>query len=163
MGVSEAQQTLVLNKLRGMVRLQADGQLKTGRDVISMALLGADEFAFGTSPLIVLGCVMMRKCHANTCPVGVATQDPKLRERFRGHYEYVVNYFRFLAQEVREYLAEMGFTRLEDIVGRTDLIEIAPREAGSKEALLDFSRILCRVNNDSAFAMYPVSCMRLIT
>ena len=150
MGVSEAQQTLVLNKLRGMVRLQADGQLKTGRDVISMALLGADEFAFGTSPLIVLGCVMMRKCHANTCPVGVATQDPKLRERFRGHYEYVVNYFRFLAQEVREYLAEMGFTRLEDIVGRTDLIEIAPREAGSKEALLDFSRILCRVNNDSA-------------
>ena len=105
MGVSEAQQTLVLNKLRGMVRLQADGQLKTGRDVISMALLGADEFAFGTSPLIVLGCVMMRKCHANTCPVGVATQDPKLRERFRGHYEYVVNYFRFLAQEVREYLA----------------------------------------------------------
>lgn len=149
MGVSEAQQTLVLNKLRGLVRLQADGQLKTGHDVISMALLGADEFAFGTAPLIVLGCVMMRKCHANTCPVGVATQDPKLRARFRGHYEYVVNYFRFLAQEVREYLAEMGFTRLEDIVGRTDLIEIVPRKEGSKEALLDFSRILHQMKNDS--------------
>jgi glutamate synthase (NADPH) large chain len=123
-GLSETQQTLVLNGLRGQVRLQTDGQLKTGRDIISMALLGAEEFGFGTSVLIVLGCVMMRKCHANTCPVGVATQDPQLRAHFRGHYRYVVNFFRFLAQEVREYLAEMGFSRLEDIVGRTDLIEI---------------------------------------
>ncbi len=149
-GLSDTQQTLVLNGLRGKVRLQTDGQLKTGRDIISMALLGAEEFAFGTAALIVLGCVMMRKCHANTCPVGVATQDPKLRERFRGHYQYVVNYFQFLAQEVREYLAEMGFTRLNDIVGRTDLIEIAPAEPGSKSSLLDFSRMLHRVDNGTA-------------
>ncbi len=149
-GLSETQQTLVLNGLRGKVRLQTDGQIKTGRDIISMALLGAEEFAFGTTVLIVLGCVMMRKCHANTCPVGVATQDPKLRERFRGHYQYLVNYFEFLAQEVREYLAEMGFTRLEDIVGRTDLIEIKPRPEGSKAALVDFSRLLHRVNTDAA-------------
>ena len=148
-GLSETQQTLVMNGLRGQVRLQTDGQLKTGRDVICMALLGADEFAFGTAALIVLGCVMMRKCHANTCPVGVATQDERLRRRFRGHYEYVVNYFRFLAQEVREYLAEMGFTRLEDIVGRTDLIDIAPAKGG-KAALLDFSRLLHKVDNGSA-------------
>lgn len=149
-GLSETQQTLVMNGLRGKVRLQTDGQIKTGRDIISMALLGAEEFAFGTTVLIVLGCVMMRKCHANTCPVGVATQDPKLRERFRGHYQYLVNYFEFLAQEVREYLAEMGFTRLEDIVGRTDLIEIKPREEGSKAALVDFSRLLHRVDTDAA-------------
>ena len=148
-GLSETQQTLVLNGLRGQVRLQVDGQLKTGQDVIKMALLGAEEFSFGTAILIVLGCVMMRKCHANTCPVGVATQNPKLREHFRGHYEYVVNYFRFLAQEVREYLAEMGFTRLEDIVGRTDLIETVPAVAGSKASLLDFSRILCKIDNGS--------------
>ena len=149
-GLSETQQTLVLNGLRGKVRLQTDGQIKTGRDIISMALLGAEEFAFGTTVLIVLGCVMMRKCHANTCPVGVATQDPKLRERFRGHYQYLVNYFEFLAQEVREYLAEMGFTRLENIVGRTDLIEIKPRPEGSKAALVDFSRLLHRVDTDAA-------------
>ena len=149
-GLSETQQTLVLNGLRGKVRLQTDGQLKTGHDVISMALLGAEEFAFGTTALIVLGCVMMRKCHANTCPVGVATQDSKLREHFRGHYEYVVNYFRFLAQEVREYLAEMGFAHLEDIVGRTDLIEITPRNAGTKASLLDFGKMLYRVENHAA-------------
>ena len=145
-GLSETQQTLVLNGLRGQVRLQTDGQLKTGRDIISMALLGAEEFGFGTTVLIVLGCVMMRKCHTNTCPVGVATQDPKLREHFRGHYRYVVNYFRFLAQEVREYLAEMGFTRLDDIVGRTDLIEIA---AAGKYKLLDFKRMLHKVDGSA--------------
>lgn len=144
-GLSETQQTLVLNGLRGQVRLQTDGQLKTGRDIISMALLGAEEFAFGTTALIVLGCVMMRKCHSNTCPVGVATQDPKLRAHFRGHYKYVVNYFRFLAQEVREYLAEMGFKSLNDIVGRTDLIELRPAAEGTKASLLDFSRMLCRM------------------
>ena len=149
-GLSETQQTLVLNGLRGQVRLQTDGQLKTGRDVISMALLGAEEFGFFTAALIVLGCVMMRKCHANTCPVGVATQNPELRDHFRGKYEYVVNFFRFLAQEVREYLAEMGFKHLDDIVGRTDLIEIKPRQMGSKAALLDFGRILHQVNNGSA-------------
>ena len=149
-GLSETQQTLVLNGLRGQVRLQTDGQIKTGRDIISMALLGAEEFGFGTTVLIVLGCVMMRKCHANTCPVGVATQNPELREHFRGHYEYVVNYFRFLAQEVREYLAEMGFRHFNDIVGRTDLIALREREATSKAATLDFSRLLHRVDSDAA-------------
>ena len=148
-GLSETQQTLVLNGLRGQVRLQTDGQLKTGRDIISMALLGAEEFAFGTAALIVLGCVMMRKCHANTCPVGVATQDERLRRHFRGHYKYVINYFRFLAQEVREYLAEMGFTRLDDIVGRTDLIKLKPAAPDTKAALLDFGRLLHRVENGS--------------
>jgi len=149
-GLSETQQTLVLNGLRGQVRLQTDGQLKTGRDIIGMALLGAEEFGFGTTVLIVLGCVMMRKCHTNACPVGVATQDPVLRSHFRGHYKYVVNYFRFLAEEVREYLAEMGFTRLEDIVGRTDLIEIKPVEKETKVGLLDFSRLLHKVESNTA-------------
>ncbi|MDY6033290.1 MAG: glutamate synthase large subunit, partial [Alloprevotella sp.] len=143
-GLSETQQTLVLNGLRSQVRLQTDGQLKTGHDVIAMALLGAEEFAFGTGVLIVLGCVMMRKCHTNACPVGVATQDPVLREHFRGRYEYVVNYFRFLAQEVREYLAQMGFRSLNDIIGRTDLIRIKSAEPGTKAAGLDFSRLLHR-------------------
>ena len=146
-GLGETQQTLVLNGLRGHVRVQTDGQLKTGKDIISMALLGAEEFAFGTTVLIVLGCVMMRKCHSNTCPVGVATQDPELRKHFRGHYKYVVNYFRFLAQEVREYLAEMGFRKLDDIVGRTDLIETVPVPQGTKASHLDFSRILGKVEN----------------
>ena len=149
-GISETQQTLVLNGLRGQVRLQTDGQLKTGRDVISMALLGADEFGFGTTVLIVLGCVMMRKCHTNMCPVGVATQDPKLREHFRGHYKYVVNYFRFLAQEVREYLAQMGFRKLDDIVGRADLIEIRKDKEHGSSSLLDFSHMLHMVDNGAA-------------
>ena len=149
-GLSETQQTLVLNGLRGQVRLQTDGQLKTGRDIIGMALLGAEEFGFGTTVLIVLGCVMMRKCHTNACPVGVATQDPVLRSHFRGHYKYVVNYFRFLAEEVREYLAEMGFTRLEDIVGRTDLIEPKPVEKETKAGLLNFSRLLHKVEGNAA-------------
>ena len=143
-GLAESQQTLALNGLRAQVRLQTDGQLKTGRDVIMMAMLGADEFSFGTLPLIVLGCVMMRKCNTNTCPVGVATQDPKLRARFRGHSEYIVNYFTFLAREVREYLAEMGFRSLNDIIGRTDLIEKKPVEADSKAATLDFTRLLTK-------------------
>lgn len=149
-GLSETQQTLVLNGLRGQVRLQTDGQIKTGRDIIAMALLGAEEFAFGTTVLIVLGCVMMRKCHANTCPVGVATQNPELREHFRGHYEYVVNYFRFLAQEVREYLAEMGYRHFNDIVGRTDLISVRKPNDGSKASTLDFSRLLHRVDTTAA-------------
>lgn len=149
-GLSETQQTLVLNGLRGQVRLQTDGQIKTGRDVIAMALLGAEEFAFGTTVLIVLGCVMMRKCHANTCPVGVATQNPELREHFRGHYEYVVNYFRFLAQEVREYLAEMGYRHFNDIVGRTDLISVRKPNDGSKASTLDFGRLLHRIDSTAA-------------
>lgn len=147
-GLSETQQTLVLNGLRGQVRLQVDGQLKTGRDVILMALLGAEEFSFGTLALIVLGCVMMRKCNQNTCPMGVATQNPELRKHFIGRYEYLVNYFTFLAREVREYLAEMGYTRLEDIVGHTELV--APINPPKGGRTLDFRRLLHRVDNANA-------------
>ena len=134
-GLSETQQTLVRNGLRSGVRLQVDGQIKTGRDVILMALLGADEFGFGTSALIVLGCVMMRKCNLNTCPMGVATQNPELRKNFIGRYEYLVNFFTFIAQEVREYLAEIGFRSLNDIVGHTELLE-------TDDSPLDFRRLL---------------------
>ena len=141
-GLAETQQTLVMNGLRNQVRLQTDGQLKTARDVIIMAMLGADEFSFGTLPLIVLGCLMMRKCNTNTCPVGVATQDERLRAKFRGHYEYVVNFFTFLAEEVREYLSEMGVTHLKDIIGRTDLIEVHPADSATKQGTIDFSRLL---------------------
>ncbi|MDR1379863.1 MAG: glutamate synthase large subunit [Tannerella sp.] len=140
-GLSETQQTLVMNNLRGQVRLQTDGQIKTGHDIVMMALLGAEEFGFATSALIVLGCVMMRKCHINTCPVGVATQDGELRKRFHGKPEYLVNFFRFLAEEVRGYLAEMGYARLDDIIGRTDLIERKPSDGVAKHDLLDFSRL----------------------
>ena len=149
-GLAEAQQTLVKNGLRGKVRLQVDGQLKSGRDVILMALLGADEFGFGTLPLIVLGCVMMRKCSLNTCPTGVATQNPELRRHFTGRYEYLVNYFRFLAREVREYLAEMGFRRLEDIIGHTELLSVRPCDPGSKASKLDFSRLLFKEGDASS-------------
>ena len=143
-GISETQQTLVKNGLRGQVRLQVDGLLKTGRDVVLMALLGAEEFGFGTLALIVLGCVMMRKCNLNTCPLGVTTQNPELRKNFIGKYEYLVNYFTFLAREVREYLAEMGYTRLDDIVGHTELIVRKETEKGSKPSMLDFTRLLNR-------------------
>lgn len=143
-GISETQQTLVKNGLRGQVRLQVDGQLKTGRDVVLMALLGAEEFGFGTLALIVLGCVMMRKCNLNTCPLGVTTQNPELRKNFIGKYEYLVNYFTFLAREVREYLAEIGYTRLDDIVGHTELIVRKETEKGSKPSMLDFTRLLNR-------------------
>lgn len=141
-GIAEAQQTLVMNQLRGRVRLQVDGQLKSGRDVVIMGCLGAEEFGFATSALIVLGCVMMRKCHLNTCPAGVATQDPELRKRFLGRSEYVVNYFRFLAREIRELLAEMGFRSFDDIVGRADLLEAAPDLSHRKMKNSDFSSFL---------------------
>ena len=134
-GLSETQQTLVRNGLRSQVRLQVDGQIKTGRDVVLMALLGADEFGFGTTALIVLGCVMMRKCNMNTCPMGVATQDPRLREHFLGKADHLVNYFTFLAQEVREYLAQMGYRSLNDIIGHTELIK-------TKKSVLDLNRLL---------------------
>ena len=152
-GLSETQQTLVRNGLRAQVRLQVDGQIKTGRDVIAMALLGADEFGFGTTALIVLGCMMMRKCNLNTCPMGVATQDPKLRSYFRGRAEHLVNYFTFLAQEVREYLAEMGYTRLEDIIGHTELITAS---SPCKDRIptvegLDFSRLLYQEKGELHF------------
>ena len=150
LGLSETQQTLVLNGLRGQVMLQVDGQLKTGRDIILMAMLGAEEFGFATSALIVLGCVMMRKCHQNTCPVGVATQNEELRKRFRGRSEYLVNFFTFLAQEVREYLAEIGVERLDDIIGRTDLIVRKPNDGIRKHQLISFDKLLARVDNEAA-------------
>lgn len=147
-GLSEAQQTLVLNDLRGQVVLQADGQFKTGRDIVIAAMMGAEEFGFATSALIVLGCVMMRKCHLNTCPMGVATQSEELRRKFVGRYEYLVNFFNFLAEDVREHLAAMGFRKLDDIVGRTDLLEqVRPArdpdmDICSKVEKVDLSRIL---------------------
>lgn len=150
LGLSETQQTLVLNGLRGQVMLQVDGQLKTGRDIILMAMLGAEEFGFATSALIVLGCVMMRKCHQNTCPVGVATQNEELRKRFRGRSEYLVNFFTFLAQEVREYLAEIGVERLDDIIGRTVLIVRKPDDGIRKHQLISFDKLLARVDNEAA-------------
>lgn len=148
-GLSEAQQTLVKNGLRGYVRLQVDGQLKTGRDIILMTLLGAEEFGFGTLLLIVLGCVMMRKCNLNTCPVGVTTQNPELRRHFLGKHQYLINYFTFLAEEVREYLAEMGYTKLDDIVGHSELIVHKPVAEGSKAAMLDFRNLLFKENSKS--------------
>ena len=159
-GIAETQQTLVKNGLRSLVRLQVDGQLKTGRDVIMMALLGAEEFGFGTAALITLGCVMMRKCSANTCPMGVATQDPKLRAHFRGDYHYVINFFMFLAREVREYLAQMGFRKLNDIIGHTELLKrkALPDDAAKrwdkatidKWNSLDFSNLLHQESGDSS-------------
>ena len=155
-GLSETQQTLVLNNLRGQVTLQVDGQLKTGRDIIIQALLGAEEFGFATSALIVLGCVMMRKCHINTCPMGVATQNEELRRRFIGRSEYLVNFFTFLAQEVREWLAEMGFTKMEDIIGRSDLL--VPKAPVGDHTIdkLDLSRILYRPAGTEKYACHKV-------
>lgn len=142
LGVAEAQQTLVLNNLRGRVKLQTDGQLKTGHDVIKMALLGAEEYGFATSSLIVLGCVMMRKCHLNTCPTGIATQDKVLRERFLGKYKDLVNFFTFIAREVREILAEMGYRSLDEIIGRSYLLERDPSVGHWKTSGLNLSPLL---------------------
>ncbi|HUW51696.1 MAG TPA: glutamate synthase large subunit [Sulfuricella sp.] len=141
LGLAETQQTLVLNQLRGRVGLQVDGQIKTGRDVLVGALLGADEFGFSTAPLIVEGCIMMRKCHLNTCPVGVATQDPALRRKFTGQPEHVVNYFFFVAEEVRELMAQMGIRKFDDLVGRSDLLDVRQGIAHWKARGLDFSKI----------------------
>lgn len=144
-GLAETQQTLVLNGLRSRVALQVDGGLKTGRDVIIGALLGADEFGFATAPLIAAGCIMMRKCHLNTCPVGVATQDPVLRKRFKGTAEHVINYFFFVAEEVREILASLGVRKLNDIVGASELLEKDSALAHWKANGLDFSKIFHKV------------------
>ncbi|MFM1912124.1 MAG: glutamate synthase, large subunit [Pseudomonadota bacterium] len=141
LGLAETQQTLVLNQLRGRVILQVDGQMKTGRDVLIGALLGADEFGFATAPLIVEGCIMMRKCHLNTCPVGVATQDPELRKRFTGQPEHVVNYFFFIAEEVRELMAEMGIRQFNDLIGRADLLDMQKGLDHWKASGLDFTKI----------------------
>ena len=142
LGLSETQQTLVMNNLRGRVRVQTDGQLKTGRDVVVAAMLGADEFGFATAPLIVEGCIMMRKCHLNTCPVGIATQDPELRARFAGQPEHVVNYFFFVAEEVREILAQLGFKSLDEVIGRTDLLRFDAPKNHAKGSTLDLSAML---------------------
>ena len=155
MGVAETQQTLVMNNLRRKVMLQADGQLKTGRDVIIMALLGAEEFGFATAALIVLGCVMMRKCHLNTCPTGVATQNSELRKRFSGKAENLITFFRFLAEDVRENLAEMGFRKLDEIIGRCDLLERDTEVNHWKTKNIDLTSLL-RIPDEAR--VNPVYC-----
>ncbi|WP_374590654.1 glutamate synthase-related protein [Aquabacterium sp.] len=147
LGLAETQQTLVLNRLRGRVRVQTDGQIKTGRDVVIGALLGADEFGFATAPLVVEGCIMMRKCHLNTCPVGVATQDPVLRQKFSGKPEHVVNYFFFVAEEARQIMAQLGIKKFDDLIGRADLLDMKKGIEHWKAKGLDFSRV---------FALPPV-------
>src|SRR5688572_8921619 len=142
LGLAETQQVLVMNKLRDRIVVQTDGQMKTGRDVVVAALLGAEEFGFSTAPLVVLGCIMMRVCHLNTCPVGVATQDPELRKRFTGKPEYVVTFFRFIAEEVRELMARLGFRTMDEMIGRVDLLEVVPAVDHWKARGLDLSAIL---------------------
>ncbi|HEY4485216.1 MAG TPA: glutamate synthase large subunit, partial [Nitrospiria bacterium] len=156
LGLSETHQTLVLNNLRGRVRLETDGQLKTGRDVVIAALLGAEEFGFSTAPLIVEGCIMMRKCHLNTCPVGVATQDPVLRKKFAGQAEHVINFFFFVAEEVRELMAQLGFRRLNDMVGRADKLKAVQPIGHWKGMGIDLSRILYRPDTGPEVATHRV-------
>jgi len=144
LGLAETQQSLLMNGLRGRVRIEVDGQLRTGRDVAVAALLGADEFGFATAPLVVEGCLMMRKCHLNTCPVGIATQDPELRKMFSGQPDHVVNYFFFVAEELRQIMSELGVAKVEDLVGRTDLLESPPRKDHWKARTLDLGRLLER-------------------
>src|SRR5688500_9694572 len=141
LGLAETQQTLVLNRLRGRISVQVDGQMKTGRDVVIGAILGADEFGFATAPLVVEGCIMMRKCHLNTCPVGVATQDPELRKKFEGKPEHVVNYLFFVAEEARELMARLGVRKINELIGRSDLLDTRKGIAHWKAKGLDFSRI----------------------
>jgi glutamate synthase domain-containing protein 2/glutamate synthase domain-containing protein 1/glutamate synthase domain-containing protein 3 len=148
LGLSETQQTLVLNGLRSRIRVQVDGQMKTGRDVIIAALLGAEEFGFATAVLVVLGCVMMRECNKNICSVGIATQDPRLRKFFAGKPEYVQNYFAMLAEEIREYMAQLGFRKMDDLVGRSDILDMDRAVSFWKAKGLDFSKILYRPNMD---------------
>ena len=154
LGLAEAQQTLVLNQLRGRIGLQVDGQLKTGRDVLIGALLGADEFGFATAPLVVEGCIMMRKCHLNTCPVGVATQDPALRKKFTGQPEHVVNYFFFVAEEVRELMAQMGIRKFDDLIGRSDLLDMRKGITHWKAKGLDFSKVFHQIDMPASVARF---------
>ncbi|MSR22066.1 MAG: glutamate synthase large subunit [Gemmatimonadetes bacterium] len=142
LGLAETQQVLVMNKLRDRISVQVDGQIKTGRDVVIAALLGAEEFGFSSAPLVVLGCIMMRVCHLNTCPVGIATQDPELRKRFTGKPEFVTNFFRFIAEEVREYMAQLGLRTMDEIIGRVDLLDFEPAVDHWKAKGLDYSSIL---------------------
>ena len=155
-GLAETQQTLVLNRLRGRIRVQADGQMKTGRDVAIGALLGADEFGFATAPLVVEGCIMMRKCHLNTCPVGVATQDPLLRKKFSGRPEHVVNYFFFVAEEVRQIMAQLGIRRFDDLIGRADLLDMKQGIEHWKARGLDFSRLFALPNVPAEISRFHV-------
>ncbi|MGZ8189245.1 MAG: glutamate synthase-related protein, partial [Methylosarcina sp.] len=153
-GLAETHQTLIINKLRGRIAVQVDGGLRTGRDVVIGALLGADEFGFATAPLIVSGCLMMRKCHLNTCPVGVATQDPELRKRFTGQPEHVVNYFFLVAEDVRRWMAKLGFRRITDMIGRSDRLDMQCAINHWKTEGLDFSRIFYRPEVDNSTAVY---------
>jgi glutamate synthase (NADPH/NADH) large chain len=159
-GLAETQQTLVMNNLRGVVKLQTDGQLKTGRDILIAAMLGAEEFGFATSALIVLGCVMMRKCHLNTCPVGVATQDETLRKRFTGQHEYLVTYFRFLAENVRENLARLGFKTLDEAIGRSDLLVRKHFPEHPKTEKIDLSKIIYYPEEAARYAIRKVTAQR---
>lgn len=154
LGLAETQQTLVRNQLRDKIVVQTDGQIRTGRDVVVAALLGAEEFGFATTPLVTLGCIMMRKCHKNTCPVGVATQDNRLRSRFRGHADHVVNYFHFVAEEVRKLMAQLGFRTMDEMIGRSDLLDFNPGVANWKSRLLDFSDILYRGHIDGTTPLH---------
>jgi len=158
-GLAETQQTLVLNDLRGRIRVQTDGGLKTGRDVVVAALLGADEFGFSTAPLVAMGCILMRVCHLNTCPVGVATQDPELRERFAGTPESVVQYLLWVAEEVRESMAALGFRKLDDMIGRVDFLDVGAAENHWKQKGLDFSEVFHRP--DVPHAIYNCEGQRL--
>ncbi|MEI7504760.1 MAG: glutamate synthase-related protein, partial [Paludibacter sp.] len=155
-GLAETQQTLVMNNLRGQVRLQTDGQLKTGRDIIIAALLGAEEYGFATSALLILGCVMMRKCHLNTCPVGVATQDEILRKHFTGKHEYLVNFFKFLAEDVRENLAQLGYRSMNEIIGHAELLERKNIVGNSKIKKVDLSKIMYVPKNNSELELHHV-------
>ncbi|HSN38690.1 MAG TPA: glutamate synthase large subunit [Burkholderiales bacterium] len=154
LGLAETQQTLVLNRLRGRIAVQADGQMKTGRDVVVGALLGADEFGFATAPLVAEGCIMMRKCHLNTCPVGVATQDPVLRRKFQGRPEHVINYFFFVAEEIRELMASLGIRKFNDLIGRSDLLDMKKGIAHWKAKGLDFSKIFYQPPAEPGVARY---------
>lgn len=160
-GLAETQQTLVLNDLRGRVRLQVDGQIKTGRDVVIAALLGAEEYGFSTAPLVVSGCILMRKCHLNTCPVGIATQKPELRAKYTGKVEHIINFFRFIAEEVREIMAELGFRTMDEMIGRSDLLKPSLDLAG-KASTLDLSAILYNPalqTNKTDLAQTPLRCV----
>ncbi len=156
LGLAETQQTLVLNRLRGRIRVQADGQMKTGRDVVIGALLGADEFGFATAPLVAEGCIMMRKCHLNTCPVGVATQDPVLRKKFSGRPEHVVNYFFFVAEEARQIMAQLGIRRFDELIGRSDLLDMKKGVAHWKARGLDFTRVFHQPSVPADVARFQV-------
>jgi len=154
LGLAETQQTLVLNRLRGRIAVQVDGQIKTGRDVVIGAILGADEFGFSSAPLVVAGCIMMRKCHLNTCPVGVATQDPVLRRRFHGHPDHVINYFFFVAEEVRELMAKLGVRKFDELIGHTELLDMKHGIEHWKARGLDFSRIFYMPHMPADVAVY---------